>query len=98
MRGFVGREHELLALTDAISSAQLRVVNVVGIGGVGKSTLASQFAQEVGTRGHVVAVVNARRLTDPLLDHAYHPVIEALIALEAALAKSGCHTDSQKIA
>ncbi len=96
VRGFVGRKRELLTLTDALSSTQLRVVNVAGIGGVGKSTLVSRFAQDAAARGHVVAVVNARRLTDPLLDHAYHPVIETLIALEAALAKSGCHTDSLK--
>lgn len=41
----------------------------------------------------MVGFVNARRLTDPLLEHAYHPVIEALTAIAAGLNQSGYPLD-----
>ncbi|MCI0549309.1 MAG: AAA family ATPase [Candidatus Rokubacteria bacterium] len=77
---FVGREHELEALTGALERARAgagQVVAVVGEPGVGKSRLVHEFAHSPRTREWLVletAAVSYRTAT------AYHPVVELLRA------------------
>ena len=55
---FVGREHELAALRDALAAVAggptCHLVTVVGAAGLGKSRLAREFAAEIGDRATVV--------------------------------------------
>lgn len=66
------------------------IINITGIGGVGKSALVQQFAQIAQRGNHPVGLVNARRLTDPHDVHNYPAIVEALISLEQTLRESGC--------
>jgi predicted ATPase len=43
---FIGREEELAALDDLLTNPELRLVTIVGLGGMGKSRLAIQAATE----------------------------------------------------
>ena len=64
---FVGRRAELRALLRALRGADAGVV-VHGIGGIGKSTLAAQLADQLGSEaGLVVAVSGAAALTVDLI-------------------------------
>lgn len=91
MREFVGRKNELSFFSAMLSrETTIRIINVTGIGGVGKSTLVEEFAQLARAQQTCVGIVNARRLTDPSDVHNYPWVVEALVSLEQALRDSGC--------
>jgi predicted ATPase len=46
-RHFVGRQHQLHLIKDELQNAQIRILTIVGFGGMGKSTLALQVAKEL---------------------------------------------------
>jgi tetratricopeptide (TPR) repeat protein len=69
-----------------------QILNVIGIGGVGKSTLVEEFGRIARAAGSAVGVVNARRLTDPNDAHNYPVVVETLTILERELKGCGCDT------
>jgi tetratricopeptide (TPR) repeat protein/isopentenyldiphosphate isomerase len=87
---FIGRHDELVAFARILDREDsCRVINISGLGGVGKSTLAAEFVRMAISTGCTVGFVNARRLTDPLAGRLYHPVIEALVTLDDAFARQG---------
>jgi tetratricopeptide (TPR) repeat protein len=91
MREFVGRTYELSLFSSVLArETPARIINVTGIGGVGKSTLVEEFAKLARGQHICVGLVNARRLTDPNDVHNYPWVVEALISLEQALRDNGC--------
>lgn len=93
MREFVGREQEISTFTAMLSGESTnQILNVIGIGGIGKSTLVEEFGRIARAAGNAVGVVNARRLTDPNDIHNYPVVVEALTILERELKQCGCET------
>ena len=91
MREFVGRQNELSAFSAMLArESESRIFNVTGFGGIGKSTLVEKCGLIAKESHHTVALVNARRLTDPNEIHNYPAAVEAIIALEQALREGGC--------
>jgi tetratricopeptide (TPR) repeat protein/isopentenyldiphosphate isomerase len=69
-----------------------QILNVTGIGGIGKSTLVEEFSRIARAAGNAVGIVNARRLTNPNDIHNYPVVVETLTILERELKLCGCET------
>lgn len=88
----IGRETELQALEELIDAPNVRIVTVVGTGGVGKSRLAIAVAEAVAATGREVAFVMLEMLTTPaevvpaiarvlgVRDAGERPLEEAVIA------------------
>lgn len=74
---FIGRVHELDAITNAL--AQSRLVSIVGPGGIGKTRLAIEFAQRRATSGDTYWV-DLASLRDP--EAAVHAFCDALGIVE----------------
>jgi tetratricopeptide (TPR) repeat protein/isopentenyldiphosphate isomerase len=84
---FVGRDAEIKTFCHVLEGTlSHRVLNVTGIAGVGKSTLIERFLEIADEAKLPIGLVNARRLAGPVLDQRYHPVIDALSALESSFA------------
>src|SRR5207302_8492322 len=63
---FIGREHELSTIDRLLSDA--RLVTLAGAGGIGKSRLALEVAEQVRSRyANGVMLVELAALSDPLL-------------------------------
>lgn len=61
----IGREQEGEALASLLASPGVRLVSVTGVGGVGKTTLALQVANEFARKGVRVAVAELAAIDDP---------------------------------
>lgn len=92
-RAFVGRAHELAALTDALETARLgqgSTVLVSGEAGIGKSRLLDEFSAHARQRGTRVLVGGCLQVGDGSLPYA--PVVEALRHVDrGGAALSGLH-------
>jgi predicted ATPase/DNA-binding CsgD family transcriptional regulator len=65
---FIGREHEIAALTDLLRRSDVRLVTLIGPGGVGKTRLALQVAEGVPDDfGDGAMFVSLAPLRDPAL-------------------------------
>jgi excisionase family DNA binding protein len=65
---FIGREHEIAALTDLLRRSDVRLVTLIGPGGVGKTRLALQVAEGVPDDfGNGAIFVSLAPLRDPAL-------------------------------
>ena len=62
---FVGRDFELAEISHLLSDKACRLLTLVGPGGIGKSRLALQTAQEQGERYDQVTFVSLATLNDP---------------------------------
>ena len=60
----VGREREVDAVTRSLKRGEVRVVTLVGPGGVGKTRLAAEIARSLGTRVEGVALESVGRADD----------------------------------
>jgi tetratricopeptide (TPR) repeat protein/8-oxo-dGTP pyrophosphatase MutT (NUDIX family) len=93
MREFVGREQEISTFTAMLGGESAnQILNVTGIGGIGKSTLVEEFDRIARAAGNAVGIVNARQLTNPNDIHNYPVVVETLTILERELRGCGCET------
>ena len=68
LTSFVGRERELAAVTELLQCPEVRLVNLTGPGGVGKTRLAIQVAADVASAfPDGVGFVSLATITDPSL-------------------------------
>jgi tetratricopeptide (TPR) repeat protein/isopentenyldiphosphate isomerase len=91
MREFVGRKRESMIFDNMLhGESENRILNVTGIGGIGKSTLVEEFGRIARDADSAVAVVNARRLREPNDIYNYPVIVEVLAILDRELRASGC--------
>ncbi|PLS84609.1 MAG: hypothetical protein CYG60_17030, partial [Actinobacteria bacterium] len=85
----VGRERELAEVTDLLARSGVRLLTLTGVGGVGKTRLATEAARAALATGHFrdgVTFVELASLSDPDL---VLPAVAQALRLREAVATSG---------
>jgi predicted AAA+ superfamily ATPase len=68
LHAFYGRERELLTLHAWLADERCRLITVVGLGGVGKTTIAAEIVRELESAGDFEFIIWKSRQSAPHLD------------------------------
>lgn len=96
---FIGREHQVKEVIDAIENPRFPIVSIDGIGGVGKSTLAVECADQLSKTGRFDAIIWLCAKKEKLTSEGIEPIENSFTNLEdlfGAVLKAFGETDILK--